>query len=837
MINGGNVTVTGGDGGSNSTNEGLGGDGGDAFASEVNINGGNVTATGGKGGNATSYGGYGGYGIFSPDAVVKVNGGNVIVSGGIGAAGQSANGGGSSAVYAAIEVNGGDITMLGGDGGVAGAEIGNAIDTDGSLKTNLGAYVGDNADNATKIGKTTIDKGGYYGNQFVRVKAEEENVDKSGLKAALDEAATLSKEITGKTEYADIAEKLEKAVSAAQEVYDDGTATQDETDAAEKKLREALASIKEDIAEIDAENSVPTARENLVYTGKPQTLISAGTGSVPMAYRVEGMSDTYSKSIPTATNAGEYTVYYKRADFVLMDESSNADVTESSLKVTIAQAALTVKADSKSKEYGDKDPELTYKATGLLNNDRFTGKLERRAGEDVGSYNITQGTLSAGDNYAVDFTGARFVINRKSISNAEVSLEKSEFEYDSLQHKPVVSRVTLGATVLSESDYTVDDIASGAGVSIGEYTVTVRGKGNYSDYASTTYRIADSLPVVSEIPTASTIKEGDALSESKLSGGSANVSGKFVWKDDTIVPDAAESDVREFEVWFIPDDENYDPVTVMVKVTVIPVSVMFSSVNNTDAGKFYADAEGLNDMFGGMEVAVGENLELELSVKDERIAEALPAFANAKEAIQGMSAAKDKSLDFFALELKKITTDYVSGDVKESTSFGSAANIIDISFLLYDTKDKKDISILRYAGGKAEEITLTPNSEGEYMEIGADGVLVIHIKEMGVYAVSYATENSEPEEPDTPVTPDTPADSDKTDTSTDSETNDPSENSEGSGSSDTSKDDNSSSSDSSKGASSKRSSSSGSSKWASSKRSSSSGSGNSSSKASGRATK
>ena len=55
--------------------------------------------------------------------------------------------------------------------------------------------------------------------------------------------------------------------------------------------------------------SAPTAN-NLTYTGSAQALVTAGTAVCgTMVYSLDG--ETYSDAIPTATNAGNYTVYYK----------------------------------------------------------------------------------------------------------------------------------------------------------------------------------------------------------------------------------------------------------------------------------------------------------------------------------------------------------------------------------------------------------------------------------------------------------------------------------------------------------------------------------------------
>jgi hypothetical protein len=60
---------------------------------------------------------------------------------------------------------------------------------------------------------------------------------------------------------------------------------------------------------ISAVTSAPTAND-LTYTGSAQALVTAGTATYgTMVYSLDG--ETYSDAIPTATNAGNYTVYYK----------------------------------------------------------------------------------------------------------------------------------------------------------------------------------------------------------------------------------------------------------------------------------------------------------------------------------------------------------------------------------------------------------------------------------------------------------------------------------------------------------------------------------------------
>ena len=72
----------------------------------------------------------------------------------------------------------------------------------------------------------------------------------------------------------------------------------------------------------------------------------------------------------------------------------------------------------RSKVYGDADPILTYHITSgsLVGTDTFSGFLTRDAGENVGNYAITQGSLSLNSNYTIIFIGADLTITPRPIT-------------------------------------------------------------------------------------------------------------------------------------------------------------------------------------------------------------------------------------------------------------------------------------------------------------------------------------------------------------------------------------------------------------------------------------
>ena len=106
------------------------------------------------------------------------------------------------------------------------------------------------------------------------------------------------------------------------------------------------------------------------------------------------------------------------------------------------------------------------------------------------------------------------------------------------------------------------------------------------------FTIGKATPEI-EVPTASPIKNGQALYDSLLTGGSAifgdtQVSGSFAWKDPSIRPEPSDSQNTEFEAVFIPEDTvNYNPVVIRLKLTVgvvFKAAVKFTVVNGAWAG-------------------------------------------------------------------------------------------------------------------------------------------------------------------------------------------------------------------------------------------------------------
>lgn len=171
------------------------------------------------------------------------------------------------------------------------------------------------------------------------------------------------------------------------------------------------------------------------------------------------------------------------ANYVLAGSGNQAQTS-----ATITAKEVTVTPDNKSKVYEEKDPELTYKVDGVLDGETLKGiTLARAEGENAGEYAITA-TADAGanPNYDVKFVKGTFTIKPKSIEGATVVLGKG-LAANGAEQTQTVEKVLLDGKELPADSYTVaDNTATAHGI----YTLTVTGKGNYTDSITWTYVIA-----------------------------------------------------------------------------------------------------------------------------------------------------------------------------------------------------------------------------------------------------------------------------------------------------------------------------------------------------------
>jgi hypothetical protein len=268
--------------------------------------------------------------------------------------------------------------------------------------------------------------------------------------------------------------------------------------------------------------SVVVTPYTTTYDGQAHTATAVATGVTN-----EDLSSDVVLTGTTHTTAGTYTDTWTFHDPAGNYADQSGTVTDS-----ISSKDINVTVDSHTKVYGNADPALTYTNDPLASGDSFSGALTRAAGENVGSYAITQGTLALSSNYNLIFHGANLAITPAALT---ISAQTDTKPYDGTADssaQPTVSTLvgTDSATVLTQ---TFDSANAGSRtLVVSGYTVNDGNGGN--NYSVTTVTAAGTItkatPTATLATTNSATYDGAAhsaavtVSASSVPGSVANVS-------------------------------------------------------------------------------------------------------------------------------------------------------------------------------------------------------------------------------------------------------------------------------------------------------------------------
>ncbi len=159
---------------------------------------------------------------------------------------------------------------------------------------------------------------------------------------------------------------------------------------------------------------------------------------------VSGDNFTGALSRATGENVGNYAYAIGT-----LSAGSNYTLSLTAGTFGITAKAITVTANSgQSKTFGTSDPTFTYtNSPALISGDSFTGALSRAAGENVGTYAYSLGTLTAGGNYTLSLTaGGIFTINK---ALATLTLSNLTQTYDATQKSVTVTTNPPNLTVVT----------------------------------------------------------------------------------------------------------------------------------------------------------------------------------------------------------------------------------------------------------------------------------------------------------------------------------------------------------------------------------------------------
>ncbi|WP_298947697.1 MBG domain-containing protein [uncultured Polaribacter sp.] len=224
------------------------------------------------------------------------------------------------------------------------------------------------------------------------------------------------------------------------------------------------------------------------------TLNTPITGDVVLA-SAAGAYDSKDAGTRNYTVSG-ITLSGSDADNYFIQGGANAAITGTDGEITPRTLIVTPDADQ-TKIFGELDPRFTYTNSGAVNGETpgFSGTLSREIGEDVGSYQITQGSLVTQNNgvfltnnYEPSFTeGVDFTITSKLITDAAITTTSIADLVYTGQAQTQTLAVKDGTTVLTQAtDYALSYVDN---INVGTATVTITGIGNYNGVKTVTFTI------------------------------------------------------------------------------------------------------------------------------------------------------------------------------------------------------------------------------------------------------------------------------------------------------------------------------------------------------------
>ena len=217
--------------------------------------------------------------------------------------------------------------------------------------------------------------------------------------------------------------------------------------------------------------TAPIANRELVYNGAAQSLITAGTviGGT-MQYSLSNANGNYTTAVPTATNAGSYTVWYR-----VVGDANHTNIDTSAIPVTIA---------AKSSVDGMIQPIDSQVFTGeaiepaVIVKDGNTTLVKGTDYTVTYTNNTNVGTAIVTVTYKGNYNGtqtANFNIIAKSLSGATITVDEQVYTGSALT--PAVTVKDGSRVLVKDTDYTVSYANN---TNVGTATVTITGTGNYA---------------------------------------------------------------------------------------------------------------------------------------------------------------------------------------------------------------------------------------------------------------------------------------------------------------------------------------------------------------------
>jgi len=309
-----------------------------------------------------------------------------------------------------------------------------------------------------------------------------------------------------------------------------------------------------------ASGTLNIAKASATVTLTPSSLLQTYTGSplsVTSTTSPAGLSVTYtyngSSTAPSA--AGSYPVV------ATISDANYTGTASATLVIAKAAATVTLAQSSLAQTYTGSPLSVTSTTSPTGLSVTYTYNGSSIVPSAAGSYPVAA-TISD-PNYTGTSTGLLV------IAKANPSLITWPTASNIYYGQTLANSILSGgaSTPAGTFAFTTPTTAPSVGTAAQSVTFTPTDSVNYNAVVgSANVTVTKATPTVSIWPTATSITNGQTLTSSTLSGGTATVSGTFAWTTPTTVPAAGTTSQN---VIFAPSDSiNYSTVTGSVSVTV-----------------------------------------------------------------------------------------------------------------------------------------------------------------------------------------------------------------------------------------------------------------------------
>lgn len=272
-----------------------------------------------------------------------------------------------------------------------------------------------------------------------------------------------------------------------------GTATLTITATALNNNYTGSASKNFTIQKADVTVTNPTVKVGMVYNAQAHALLNAGTVTGgEMQYSLD--NTTWTSTVSTATDAGEYTVYYK-----VVGDKNHKDIAAASLIATIAKADLTTMTLAETTFTYNKEEQTAAVATvsaGTIPVAAENYTVSGNAQTNVGLYTATVTAKAEAKNFKGS-AQAQWSIVPADAKIFTMTIDPESFVYNGEAQVPAVTVKDGDAVLTLDKDYT---LAFENNVNAGTAKVTATGKGNYKNTQEATYTIQKANAAVTVAP-------------------------------------------------------------------------------------------------------------------------------------------------------------------------------------------------------------------------------------------------------------------------------------------------------------------------------------------------